>query len=206
MQKQSIDRVARVLASPGSRRRALIAAGLVMCGFASESAHARRDPTGSSLLNKKRNRAERQDQRKKKNSGKKKGVFPKDCQRFVISAGPSTSDRFQHIDDDLLIELIPRGRKGTIKVLLKDDNDSPNGEGGSHPSVPPFTARVGDQLHIVARNEVAGGCELDEIWLHCIEGRGGKVKLTDAITPEQCRADAGRVGVFFDETLRISNK
>ena len=72
--------------------------------------------------------------------------------------------------------------------------------------VAPFTARVGDELHIVARNEVAGGCELDEIWLHCIEGKGGKVKLTDRILPEDCQADANRVGVFLDTTVRITNK
>ena len=47
----------------------------------------------------------------------------------------------------------------------------------------PFSAKVGAEVHIVARNEVAGGCELDEIWLHCIEGRGSKVKLTDRIAP-----------------------
>ena len=72
--------------------------------------------------------------------------------------------------------------------------------------MPPFTARVGDQVHIVARNEVVGGCELDEIWLHCVEGRGGKVKLTDSITPEECQSDANRIGVFFETTVRIKNK
>ena len=82
----------------------------------------------------------------------------------------------------------------------------PNGPNGEHLSVAPFTARVGDQVHIVARNEVAGGCELDEIWLQCVEGRGGKVKLTDSITPEECRSDADHVGVFFETTVRINNK
>jgi len=72
--------------------------------------------------------------------------------------------------------------------------------------VAPFTARVGDQVHIVARNEVAGGCELDEIWLQCVDGRGGKVKLTDSISPEECQDDANRIGVFFETTVRIKNK
>jgi hypothetical protein len=61
-------------------------------------------------------------------------------------------------------------------------------------------------VHIVARNEVVGGCELDEIWLHCVEGRGGKVKLTDRITPEECESDANQIGVFFETTVRITNK
>jgi len=124
----------------------------------------------------------------------------------VISAGPDRDDKFQHIDDDLLIELIPKGKKGGAKTLLEDDNDSPNGNDGDHLKVNPFTARVGDKIHIVARNEVAGGCELDEIWLHCIDGRGGRVKLLAATTPEECRSDAGKVGVFLDEIVRIKHK
>jgi hypothetical protein len=123
----------------------------------------------------------------------------------MISAGPDSKDRFQHTDDDLLIEIIPK-KGGGAKVVFDDDNDAPNGPNGDHLGVTPFTARVGDQVRIVARNEVGGGCELDEIWLHCIEGRGGKVKLTDSISPEQCRSDANRIGVFFETTIRITNK
>ena len=70
----------------------------------------------------------------------------------------------------------------------------------------PFSAKVGAEVHIVARNEVAGGCELDEIWLHCLEGRGGKVKLTGRISPRECGRDANRIGVFFDKTVRIKNR
>jgi hypothetical protein len=140
--------------------------------------------------------------KKRKDKAKETG-FSASCERFLISAGPSKTDRFKHIDDDLFIELLPAG--GTPKVLFKDDNDAPNGPGGSHPTVDPFTAEVGDRIRIVARNEEAGGCELDAIWLHCLEGKGGSVKLLDAVTPKECKKDANTVGVFLDTTVRIRN-
>jgi hypothetical protein len=119
--------------------------------------------------------------------------------------GPRRTDKFRHVDDDLRIEIIPKNG-GTPKIVLNDNNNAPNGPEGDYLRVDPFSARVGDQVHIVARNEVAGGCELDEIWLHCIEGRGGKVKLTDRISPRECRRDANRIGVFLDKTVRIKNR
>lgn len=142
---------------------------------------------------------------KRAKKGKAKGTgFSAKCERFVISAGPNRTDRFKHTDDDLFIELLPAG--GNPKVLFKDDNDAPNGPGGSHLAVEPFDAQVGDRIRIVARNEVAGGCELDAIWLHCIEKKGGSVKLLDAITPAECKKNADKVGVFLDTTVRIRNK
>lgn len=146
-----------------------------------------------------------------KGNGKKKGKdkaketgFSADCQHFIISAGPDKTDRFKHTDDDLLIELLPSG--GNPKVIFKDDNNAPNGPGGSHLTVDPFTASVGDRIRIVARNEVAGGCELDAIWLHCLEGKGGSIKLQDAVSPAECEKNANTVGVFLDTTVRIRNK
>ena len=103
----------------------------------------------------------------------------------------------------MLIELYPNGTKKGAEIILNDDSNGPNGPGGSHPRPPAFKARVGDRIHIVARNEVAGGCELDEIWLHCTEAGGGKQKLTDAITPEECSGKADQVGVFFETVVRI---
>jgi hypothetical protein len=188
MQSTGIDLLARALASPGSRREALIAAGFVVIGADAQRAWAQR---------RKRDQAQR---------GSVGGSgFSKKCRRFIITAGPGRDDRFQHIDDDLLIEVIPK-KGGSAKVVFDDDNNSPNGDNGEHLRVAPFTARVGDEIHIVARNEVAGGCELDEIWLHCIEGRGGKVQLTEQILPEDCRPDANRIGVFFETTVPITNK
>ncbi len=157
-----------------------------------------------------RKRGEGKSRNKNKSNGKKKRKvkaketgFSAKCERFLISAGPSKTDRFKHIDDDLFIELLPAG--GTPRVLFKDDNDAPNGPGGSHPTVDPFTAEVGDRIRIVARNEAAGGCELDAIWLHCLDGKGGSVKLLDAVTPKECKKDANKVGVFLDTTVRIRN-
>jgi hypothetical protein len=183
MQQWDIDRLARALAQPRSRRQAIAAVGAAILGGSTSPALG----------------ARRARQRTKQN-----GAFPRKCRRFIITAGPNRNDRFEHTDDDLLIEIIPKGR-GQPKIVFNDDNGSPNGPNGDHLRVEPFSARVGDRVHIVARNAVAGGCELDEIWLHCIEGRGGKIKLTDRITPEECSDDANRVGIFFDETVRIHN-
>jgi hypothetical protein len=187
MQSPGFDLLARALASPRSRREALIAAGFIVLGAVPHRAPAQR---------KQRN----QPQRGSIGSG-----FSRKCRRFIITAGPGRADAFQHTDDDLLIEVIPR-RGGSTKVVFDDDNNSPNGNNGEHLRVSPFTARVGDEIHIVARNEVAGGCELDEMWLHCIEGRGGKVQLTEQILPEDCQPDANAIGVFFETTVRITNK
>jgi len=185
MRQTAIDLLARVLAGSGSRRQVLTIAGAMVLGGTSVEARRRKDS------------AER---------GSTRGAaFSRKCKRFVITAGPNRNDRFQHTDDDLLIEIIPKNGD-PAKTVLNDNNKAPNGPNGEHLSVAPFTARVGDQVHIVARNEVTGGCELDEIWLQCVEGRGGKVKLTDSITPDECRGDADHIGVFFETTVRINNK
>ncbi len=214
MQHLNFDGIVRSLAASGSRRKAILAgaAALLVTDFEIVPGKSRR--TSSSVLDKRRKRAEKRGEnaRNKKSkdgraSGKKgKESFSKNCRRFVVSAGPDPNDRFEHIDDDVLIELIPKGKKGVPTVLLRDDNNAPNGPNGDHPRATPFTAKVGDSIHIVARNEVVGGCELDEVWIHCTEGRGGKVKLTDAVTPEECSRNASKVGVFFDETVRITNR
>ncbi len=90
-------------------------------------------------------------------------------------------------------------------MLFNDDNDAPNGPGGSHPTVDPFTAEVGGRIRVVACNEAAGGCELDAVWLRCLEGKGGSVKLLDAVTPAERRKNANTVGVFLDTMVRIRN-
>jgi hypothetical protein len=185
MQQTTVDLLARSLAVPGTRRRALTIAGALFIGVDPVAARKRRDGD--------------------KRGSTRAAAFSRKCKRFVISAGSSRNERFDNTDDDLFIEIISRNG-GAAKTVFNDDNNAPNGPNGDHLSVPPFTARVGDQVHIVARNEVAGGCELDEIWLHCIEGRGGKVKLTDSITPAECQSNANRIGVFFETTVRIKNK
>jgi hypothetical protein len=185
MRQTTVDLLARALAMPGTRRRAITAAGALLIGADPVAARKRRDG----------------DQRRSTRGA----AFSRKCKRFVIGAGPNRNDRFQHTDDDVLIEIIPK-KGGAAKTVFNDNNKGPNGPNGDHLSVPPFTARVGDQVHIVARNEVVGGCELDEMWLHCVEGRGGKVKLTDGVTPAECQSDANRIGVFFETTVRIKNK
>lgn len=203
MAPSAMDQLAEMLNSlRGRRSLALLAAALPAALIVPAGAKDK------SPLDRRRKRAEKRSSGKSRGKGKdkkkaKETGFSASCERFLISAGPSKTDRFKHIDDDLMIELLPAG--GNPKVLFKDDNDSPNGPGGSHPTVDPFTAQVGDRIRIVARNEVAGGCELDAIWLHCLEGRGGSVKLLDAVTPNECKKDANTVGVFLDTTVRIRN-
>ena len=207
MAPSAMDQLAEMLNGlRGRRSLALLAAALpaaliVPAGAKDQSPLDRRRKRAEKRSGKRssgKSRGKSKDKKKAKETG-----FSASCERFLISAGPSKTDRFKHIDDDLMIELLPAG--GNPKVLFKDDNDSPNGPGGSHPTVDPFTAQVGDRIRIVARNEVAGGCELDAIWLHCLEGRGGSVKLLDAVTPNECKRDANTVGVFLDTTVRIRN-
>jgi hypothetical protein len=187
MIERGIDRLSRALAAPHSRRRAMLAAAAALLGAQGLPAAAKRRATG--------NKPKNQRQHKNKD-GKKKGkksTIPGNCERFVISAGPDKNDKFKHIDDDLLIELIPKGGKGGVKVLLNDHDGTVNGtvhgKTGRHLSVDPFTAKVGDQIFIRATNAQKGGCELDDIWLHCIEGRGGEMQLTKRIRPEKCDGD-----------------
>jgi hypothetical protein len=158
MQQASIDRIARALSTPGSRRLILPAVGSLILAATSHSAWGKKkkrdEPTEA--RRKRRSKKQRDDRKNRDKSSKdKNSSFSRDCRRFVISAGPDRDDKFQHIDDDLLIELIPKGKKGGAKTLLEDDNDSPNGNNGDHLKVNPFTARVGDKIHIVARNEAA---------------------------------------------------
>jgi hypothetical protein len=185
MRQTTIDLLARALASSGSRRLALGAAGALFIGGESVAARRRRDAG--------------------QRGSARRTAFSRKCQRFVISAGQDPDDRLRHTDDDLEIKLISR-KGGASKTIFNDNNNAPNGPDGDHLIVAPFTARVGDKLHIIARNEVAGGCELDELWLHCIEGRGGKIQLTESISPQECQSDANKIGVFFETKIRIKNK
>jgi hypothetical protein len=203
MQESRIDRLSHALLTYGSRRAALAALCCAAFGLDVPSVLGRKSAKRQRIHHRKSRRSSRGSSTNKKSSTKK-SAFPHDCRHFVIAAGPNRDDKFQHIDDDLRIVLIPKGKKADSKVLLDDHNGSPNGPGGAHLKVAPFSAKVGDRIVITASNKVAGGCELDEIWIHCIEGKGGKVKLTDRITPSQC--NGGKVGVFFDRTVRIKNK
>ena len=193
MIERGIDRLARVLAQPHSRRHAVLAAAVALTCAGPLPSAARRRATDEKPNHRHRNKDD------KKRS--KKSTISRDCEHFVIAAGPDENDKFKHIDDDLTIVLFPKGRNGRPKVLFKDDNKLPNGNGGKHLSVDPFTAHVGDRIEITATNAVGGGCELDGFWLHCTEGKGGMVQLTKRIRPEKC--DGNKTGVFFDKVLRI---
>src|ERR671916_394396 len=84
MRQTTVDMLARALAMPGTRRRAITAAGALFIGVKPVAARKRRDG----------------DERKSTRGT----AFSRKCKRFVISAGPNRNDRFQHTDDDVLIE------------------------------------------------------------------------------------------------------
>jgi hypothetical protein len=195
MIERGIDRLARALAAPHSRRQAVHTVAAALTGVHALPAAAQHPGTDKKPRNQDRNK----NKDRKKND--KKSTIPRNCERFVISAGPDKDDKFKHIDDDLFIELIPKGRNVHREVLLKDDNGLPNGDNGKHLSVKPFTAKIGDRIHIVATNAEKGGCELDEIWLHCIESKGGEMRLTKRIKPENCNGD--QLGAFLNALIRI---
>jgi hypothetical protein len=176
MIERGIDRLARALAAPRSRRQAVLAAASAFAG-----AHVLPETTKGRASDKKPRNQDRNKNKDRKKKGKKSAI-PSNCERFVISAGPDKDDKFKHIDDDLFIELIPKGRN-------------------VHRGVKPFTAKIGDRIHIVATNAEKGGCELDEIWLHCIEGKGGEMRLTKRIRPENCNGD--QLGSFLNALIRI---
>jgi hypothetical protein len=129
--------------------------------------------------------------------------IPSNCTRFILAAGSKKTDKFRHIDDDLQVWVIPKGRKKKSKLVFKDDSQGPNGPHGRHIQPIKFKAKVGDQLEIIGINAVAGGCELDEMYLFCDSGGGGGKgeKLMDHY---ECNSsEGGKTGVFFDKKFRI---
>lgn len=134
-------------------------------------------------------------------------AFDRDCTRFIISAGTDPDDKFRHVDDDLTIELVRKGKRKP-KSLVTDTNGTPNGEDGRHIKPVKFRARVGDRIRIAVRNSVGTGeddaCEFDGAWLYCDErgSRGKQVirkfKRTE-VDGKRCKSGAD----FIDETFRI---
>jgi hypothetical protein len=184
MQSHAIDQIARALTRPRPRRQAGLALTAVLLGSTTARAQSGSGTASGEITI--------------------EAKIPRSCRHFEISAGPRRGGKFKHIDDDLLIVLIPKGKRGRRRtILFEDDNGEANGDNGKHLKVAPFKARVGDRIQIIAKNAQAGGCELDEIWLHCTEAGGGKKRLSKRITREDCRDDWNRIGVFFNKVVRI---
>lgn len=134
-------------------------------------------------------------------------AFDRNCRRFILSAGSNPEDKFRHVDDDLLVELQRKGRRGW-KTIFEDDNGTPNNEKGRIKPVK-FRARVGDKLRITVHNSEGTGspddsCEFDGAWLFCDE-RGSRGKQVvrryqrTRVGSGNCRANAN----FIEETFRI---
>lgn len=121
------------------------------------------------------------------------------CTRWVIAAGSSPFDKFQHVDDDFLVEVRPKGGGGWSEVFF-DNSGGANGVDGRHLDPIEFRANTGDKLRITVFNRQAGGCEFDEVWLYCKGSRRG----TRIMRAYQCSNSEGdRLEEFITFEYRI---
>jgi hypothetical protein len=82
---------------------------------------------------------------------------PAPCTRWILSGGPSQTDKIR-VDDDLGIYNLSRGGAGIL-------NDFDGKASELSPVV--FDANVGERINIVGFDR--GGCRsLSEMWLHCL--------------------------------------
>jgi hypothetical protein len=117
------------------------------------------------------------------------GGQPQPCTTWIISGGPSQSDRIL-ADDDIYIF---RPSKGGASII----ND-PDKKASSLPAVV-FEAQVGEVLNIVGYD--AGGCRsLSPLWLHCV-ATGQKRQLFAGYSGANCSYGAG---TFVNENVTVS--
>jgi hypothetical protein len=128
------------------------------------------------------------------------GAFSRSCDRFVLVGKNNRNGKFDNVDDNMLIELIPKGRKRG-KVLWDDTSDDQVNFRGEPFRVKEFKAKVGDKIRIRGYN-LEGPCEMDEIWLFCARGGVGK-RVRKAYKSSNCPSGAYPSGLFYDETFRI---
>lgn len=133
-------------------------------------------------------------------------AFDRDCTRFILSAGNRRTTEFEHVDDDLEIELQRKGSRHWKTIYLDDDGTA--NENGKHASPVKFRAQVGDKIRITATNGAATAgsqaCELDEIWLFCDDRNSRGKRVFDGYDRTEVGSGNCRVnGVFVSETFRI---
>lgn len=122
-------------------------------------------------------------------------TFDRNCSQFQIAA--RDRKKFEHVDDNLLIEVQAKGSRRWKSVWDDRTDDNVNYKGDPF-RVKPFRAKVGDKIRIRAYN-LEGQCDLDEVWLFCADGRGTGKKLLNRYGPKSsCPA-----AQFVDETVRI---
>ena len=116
------------------------------------------------------------------------GQQPIVCSRWIISGGPSQTDKIV-ADDDLLISNMSQGGS----AVLNDMNGS-----ASTLSAVVFDAKVGDQLRIYGYDR--GGCRsLSPLWLHC-QATGQKRQLFGGYSGVNCSYN---VGGFVEEFREV---
>jgi len=120
------------------------------------------------------------------------------CRKFVLAPSRDPDQKFRHVDDNLLVEVIKKGSRGRTETVWDDTDDNNVNFGGENFRIPAFKARVGDRLRVRAYN-LGGPCELDELWLFCKGSRRGRRLSTGFERKESCPTDRP----FFDETFRI---
>jgi hypothetical protein len=125
------------------------------------------------------------------------GSFSRDCDRFVLVGENKRKGWWDNVDDNMLIELFPKGSKRS-EVIWDDTTDNQVNYQGQPFRIKEFDARVGDKIQITAYN-VEGTCELDEIWLFCADGGRGK-RMRDAI---KSNTDCPASGMFWQGKFRI---
>jgi hypothetical protein len=169
-----IDRIARTLARLDSRRGFFAAvAGAALAATGREAATAQVEA---------------------------EAVFDGDCRKFILAPSRDRRRKFNNVDDNLLVEVIEKGRRGKTRTVWDDTDDNNVNFRGEPFRIPPFKARVGDRLRIQAFN-LGGSCELDELWLFC-KGDSRGIRLDDGVRKDESCAE----GRFFDETFRIGRR
>lgn len=110
------------------------------------------------------------------------------CSRWIISGGPSQTDKIG-ADDDLSIYNLSQGGAGIL-------ND---GDRKSNPLSPVvFDAAIGNKLNIVGYD--GGGCRsLGQLWLHCV-ATGQKRQVFAGYSGANCNYGAG---TFVNETFEV---
>jgi hypothetical protein len=123
---------------------------------------------------------------RRRGNGKKKPK-PKKCRSWILSGGPSPTDKLS-VDDDLQINL-----NGTS--IFTDANKVAN-------ELPPvrFKADIGDFLEVAAIDENVACRSISPLWLHC--ATTGKKRQLSAGQNDGC-APGRTAGVFFGKVFTI---
>ena len=187
MRETVVDLLARAFGASGSRRRALAIAGAMLM------ARIRLQPAGGETLT---------------SGGRRAGAaFSSNMQAIRHhSAGPNRNEEFQHIDDNLLIEIISKGRRRHQDRLERQQQWSKRAERRSLEGASIYRSGWRPGAHRRPQRSRRGlrvGRDLASL---CRGSWRARSSSLTASRPEECQSDANRIGVFFETTVRIKNK